>query len=270
MQTEQDRQNQMTATGGQAVSATTTRNRATAIVGMVVILVLPFVYLVLHRSHSGTVGASEQQPSAASAPDVATLEAAAKSNPTPANQINLSQAYINANKPGRAVPVLQMALATDPKNEIAWNNLCVAHTLLQDYMPAMDACNHALQIDPNYQLAKNNLKWTQDEKQKTVEALAAEEQTAPTDRSSSFYLAEGLTLLHLGDYDQAIKAWQLSLQRDPNNSLAANNIGTAYMMKQQPAMAVTWFQKAIALDPTLQLAKNNLAWANGELNKPAK
>jgi tetratricopeptide (TPR) repeat protein len=269
MQKEQIPQNQTTETGGQAVSATT-RSRAIAILGMVVIFVLPFAYLALHRGHSDTVGASEQRPPAASTPDVAALEAAASSNPTAANQINLSQAYINANTPGRAVAVLQILLASDPKNAIAWNNLCVAHTLLQDYMPALDACNHALQIDPNYQLARNNLKWAQDEKQKMVQALAAQEQTAPTDRNSSFYLAEGLTQLHLGDYDQAIKAWQLALQRDPNNALAANNIGTAYMMKQQPATAVTWFQKANTLDPTLQIAKNNLAWANGELNKPAK
>jgi len=270
MQNEQDPRHLTTETGVQVASAATARSRAIAILGMVVLLVLPLAYLALQRGHSDTVGASEQQPPAASAPNLATLEAAVRNNPTPTNRINLSQAYINANAPGRAVPVLQTLLASDPNNSIAWNNLCVAHTLLQEYMPAIDACNHALQIDPNYQLAKNNLKWTQQEKQKTVESLAAQEQTAPTDRNSSFYLAEGLTQLHLGDYDQAIKAWQIALQRDPSNALAANNIGTAYMMKQQPATAVTWFQKAIALDPSLQIAKNNLAWANGELNKPAK
>ena len=270
MHNEQDPQHQTIHTGVQAVSATTARSRAIVIAGMVILLVLPFAYLALHGSHFDTVGASEQQPSAASTASVATLEAAARSNPTSANQINLSQAYINNNAPGRAVPVLQGLLASDPNNLIAWNNLCVAHTLLQEYIPAMDACNHALQIDPGYQLARNNLKWAQNERQKAVEALAAQEQTAPTDRNSGFYLAEGLSQLHLGDYDQAIKAWQIALQRDPNNALAANNIGTAYMMKQQPATAITWFQKAIALDPSLQIAKNNLAWANSELNKPAK
>lgn len=273
MQNEQNPHNQTAENGGQAVyavSATPARSRAIPILGMVAILVLPFAYLALHRSHSDTVGASEQRQPAADASDISALEAAVKNSPTPANQINLSLAYINANAPGRAVPVLNMVLASDPNSLIAWNNLCVAHTLLQEYVPAMDACNHALQIDPNYQLAKNNLKWAQDEKQKTVEVLAAREQTGTAERNSGFYLAEGIDFLHIGDNDQAIKAWQRALQQDPGNALAANNIGTAYMMKQQPATAVTWFQKAIALDPTLQLAKNNLAWANGELSKPAK
>jgi tetratricopeptide (TPR) repeat protein len=270
MQNEQAPQNQATETGVQAVSPSTARSRAIAIVSMVVVLVLPFAYLALHRTHSDTVGATEQQPSPAAAPDIAALEAAARSNPTPANQINLSLAYINANAPGRAIPVLNTVIASDPKSSIAWNNLCVAHTLLQEYIPALDACNHALQIDPAYQLAKNNMKWAQDEKQKMVQTLSTQEQTAPADRNSSFYLAEGLNFLHVGDNDQAIKAWQQALQHDPRNALAANDIGTAYMLKQQPATAVTWFQKAIELDPALQLAKNNLAWANGELNKPAK
>ena len=179
MHNEQDPQHQTIHTGVQAVSATTARSRAIVIAGMVILLVLPFAYLALHGSHFDTVGASEQQPSAASTASVATLEAAARSNPTSANQINLSQAYINNNAPGRAVPVLQGLLASDPNNLIAWNNLCVAHTLLQEYIPAMDACNHALQIDPGYQLARNNLKWAQNERQKAVEALAAQEHRRP-------------------------------------------------------------------------------------------
>jgi hypothetical protein len=35
----------------------------------------------------------------------------------------------------------------------------------------------------------------------------------------------------------------------------------AAMLNKQPAEAIPWFQRAIELDPTMQLAKNNLAWA---------
>jgi tetratricopeptide (TPR) repeat protein len=95
-------------------------------------------------------------------------------------------------------------------------------------------------------------------------------QIAPALRNADSYLAEGLNYLHTGDYDQAIYAWQRVLSLDPANALAANNIGTAYMLKQQPSLAATWFQKAIALDPSQQIAKNNLAWARNELAKSSK
>jgi len=106
---------------------------------------------------------------------------------------------------------------------------------------------------------------------KAGRALAdAEQQTAPAARDAAFYINQGLSLLHLGENDQAIAAWQRALDLDAHNAVAANNIGTAYMLKQQPLTAIPWFEKAIAMDPSLQLAKNNLAWAHNELAKPAQ
>jgi tetratricopeptide (TPR) repeat protein len=239
-----------------------------AIVIVCAILLLPALYLFLH--HSSSVAAGMTQPVAAPAQDIAALETAARVSPTIDNRINLSRGYINANTPGRAIPVLLTVVAADPNNLLAWNNLCVAHTLVQDYKTALDDCHRAVQIDPTFQLAKNNLKWAGDEDQKAIDALAKLEQTPPADRDSKFYLAEGLSFLHTGDNDQAIKAWQRALDLDPTNTDAANNIGVAYMAMKQPASALKWFQKAAALDPSLQLAKNNIAWAQGELAKSPK
>jgi len=110
-----------------------------------------------------TANTADAQPSA---PSMASLEAAARNNPTVDNRINLSLAYINGNAPGMAIPVLQAVLATEPDNLIAWNNLCVAHIMQKDYTPALKECERAVQIDPTYQLAKNNLKWAQEESAK--------------------------------------------------------------------------------------------------------
>jgi len=237
------------------------RRRIVAILTACAVLALPIVYLILHHApaHAVFAGMPAQAPVG-----VAGLEQLVRTSPTAANRINLSLAYINGNQPGRAIPVLHAVLAEDKNNVIAWNNLCVANTLEMVYNDAIDECNNAVRLAPSYQLAKNNLKWAEDERQKTVQALAALEQTAPAARNAAFYLNEGLDHLHLGDNDQAIKAWQRTLELDPRNALAANNIGFAYMIKKQPASAIAWFQKAITLDPGMQLAKNNLAWAHDE------
>jgi len=240
----------------------TKSGRATAIFTACVLLALPLAYVALHRS-----GSTPQAATAAAGPNIAALEEAVRTNPTAANRINLSQAYIQGNTPARAVPVLQDVIAADANNQIAWNNLCVAHTMQQDYKPALEECNRAVAINPAFQLARNNLKWTQDENDKTIQSLATMEQTAPSARDAKFYLSEGMQFLHVGNYDQAIQSWQRALQLDPQNSIAANNIGTSYMFEKQPKLGAQWFQKALDIDPAFQLAKNNLAWANGEVVK---
>jgi len=201
---------------------------------------------------------------------ISSLEALVRTSPTAANRINLSLAYINDNQPGRAIPVLNSIIGEDEKNALAWNNLCVANTMLSAYKTAIEDCTRALQIAPDFQLARNNLKWVEDENRKAIVAITAQEQVAPARRDAASYMAEGLDDLHIGNYDQAIKAWQRTLDLDPKNALAANNIGTAYMLSKQSATAKSWFVKALALDPSLQIAKNNMAWAIDEETKPVK
>ena len=49
-----------------------------------------------------------------------------------------------------------------------------------------------------------------------------------------------------------------------HDAMAANNIGTALMLKHQPLHAEVWFRKAIDWDSSMQIARNNLVWAEGE------
>jgi tetratricopeptide (TPR) repeat protein len=201
---------------------------------------------------------------------ISSLEGLVRTSPTADNRINLSLAYINDNQPGRAIPVLNAIIGEDEKNALAWNNLCVANTMQLAYKTAIEDCNRALRIAPDFQLARNNLKWVEDENRKAIVAITAQEQVAPAKRDAASYLAEGLNDLHIGNYDQAIKAWQRTLDLDPKNALAANNIGTAYMLSKQPATAKSWFAKALALDPSLQIAKSNMAWVRDEEAKTVK
>ncbi len=104
----------------------------------------------------------------------------------------------------------------------------------------------------------------------TIKAISAQEQTDASKRDAAFYLTEGMNFLHVGNYDEAVHAWRRALDMDPRNAAAANDIGIAIMFQKHPAAAVPWFQKAIALDPTLQIAQNNLAWVRQEEAKAAK
>jgi Flp pilus assembly protein TadD len=229
--------------------------------GVAALLVaVPLVYLGIRTFSSQSGGSSAATNVEAAQTDLASLQSLAQESPTSSNRIKLSLAYINGGQPGQAIPVLNAVVAEDKTNAVAWNDLCVAHTLQKDYATAIDECNHALTLSPDFQLARNNLKWASDEKAKALGSNTVAEQATPA-HDGAFYLAEGLNDLHAGDYDQAIVAWREMLKLEPKSAIAANNIGTAYMMKKHPDEAAAWFNKAIEFDPGMQLAKNNLAWA---------
>jgi tetratricopeptide (TPR) repeat protein len=203
-------------------------------------------------------------------PTIEQEEEIVREHPTEDNRVNLSLAYIRAQEPGRAISLLSTLIAEDRSNVRAWNNLCVADTMQMHYNLAIAACHRALLLAPDFELAQNNLKWAEDEDRKAIAAVRAQEQIAPAFRDAASYLAEGLNDLDVGNYDQAIEAWRHVLRLDPANALAANDIGTAYMLRQQPELAIPWFQRAIAGDPNLQIASNNLAWARDELAKAGR
>ena len=87
-----------------------------------------------------------------------------KKQPSSQEIINLSQIYMTENKPKSAITLLRHATQINSSNPILYNNLCVAYALEKEYEHAIYACSQAIQLDPNFQLAKNNLAWAMQEK----------------------------------------------------------------------------------------------------------
>jgi tetratricopeptide (TPR) repeat protein len=239
---------------------------ARAVLPMAVFAAFMALFATAHPVFAGQAPTT-QAPATSTAQSVETLEAAVKTSPTPANRLDLSRAYINAGQPEHAILVLLSLVAEDKNNALAWNNLCVANILQQAYTAAVENCDRAIALEPNNQLARNNLRWARDEQRKAISDLVAGQKTPPASRDAAFYVDEGLSQLNAGHTDAAIASWQRALELDPRNALAANNIGDAYMVKKQPDTALQWFLKASMIDPTLQLAKNNMVWAIAEKSK---
>lgn len=243
------------------------RNRIIKIGILLVLLLLPIVYLFFKTQ--GTPDLQQQQPIANQAPaiDLAALEKTAKENPSFDNLINLSIAYINNNLPAKSIDYLKKALELNPKSAVAYNNLGVANIMIAHYQNGIDACEKAIAIDSSFQLAKNNLKWGLDEKNKWEASIQFQEKTPENKRNVNFYVDYGMNYFKAGEYDKSIEIWSEIFLIEPNNTIALNNIGTSFMLKNQYDDAISLFKKAITLEPGNQLAKNNLAWAMDEKNK---
>jgi len=63
------------------------------------------------------------------------------------------------------------ALELDPNVAPAYNNMCIAYGELKKWNKAIDACRRAVELNPDFQLAKNNLDWV-------VKMLAEQAQNA--------------------------------------------------------------------------------------------
>ncbi len=85
-------------------------------------------------------------------------------NPNELNYLNLSLYYFQGKLYQESAKMAEKVVSINPRNIAAYNNLCAANIMLGEFDKAIEAANKALEIDPNYQLTKNNLQWAKDVK----------------------------------------------------------------------------------------------------------
>jgi tetratricopeptide (TPR) repeat protein len=228
----------------------------------VAVLVVCVLIAVLFNNPKGSAKVENNNTQAV---NLDTLEKATAANPTSENVIKLTATYINSNVPGRAFPYLKALIKKEPNNALAYNNLGVANIMLKNYMQGIEACTKAIQLDTSFQLAKNNLKWGIDERNKVLNAIDQLNKSTPDKKDNAYYTQLGFDYFQVGDYDKSISTWQDGLQKFPSaDAVYYNNIGSALVLKKQYDAAITDFNKVLATDPNNQLAKNNIDWAKSE------
>jgi Flp pilus assembly protein TadD len=80
-------------------------------------------------------------------------------NLSAADLLNQSLALYYAGRYRECIDACFKALEKQPNYAEAYNNICTAYNNLQKYDSAAWACSKALELKPDFQLAKNNLNW---------------------------------------------------------------------------------------------------------------
>ena len=136
------------------------------------------------------------------------------------------------------------------------------------YEKALSLVNKALAKSPNH-LSSMSLKealipYTKS-KNEQVEILITKLNNDPQNEDIILNLTEKLYTLQR--YDEAILYCENAIEINIKSKFVYNNLCACYNQKEEWLKAKSACEKALILDPDFQLAKNNLNWALGGLNK---
>ncbi|MBD2644553.1 tetratricopeptide repeat protein, partial [Aphanizomenon sp. FACHB-1401] len=167
-----------------------------------------------------------------------------------------------------AVTAYQKAIELDPNYAIAYNNLGNALYYQKKLDGAVTAYQKAIELDPNYAIAYNNLGNALSDQKKLDEAVAAYQKAIELDPNYAIaYNNLGNALSDQKKLDEAVAAYQKAIELDPNYAIAYNNLGNALSDQKKLDEAVAAYQKAIELDPKLAIAYYNLGNALSDQKK---
>jgi len=76
---------------------------------------------------------------------------------------------------------------------------------------------------------------------------------------SDGYKARGLAYHYRGDYDRALEEYKKAVERNPNNSMAINNISAIFLEKGHLLEAIRWSRRGFKISPQYNWSRLNLA-----------
>ena len=87
--------------------------------------------------------------------------------PPAASYLNVSRQLFQAGKYRECIHVAKEALKLDPNSDVAYNNIAAARSAMGMWDDAIAAAYQAVRIDPAFALARNNLAWAVEQKRRT-------------------------------------------------------------------------------------------------------
>jgi tetratricopeptide (TPR) repeat protein len=99
----------------------------------------------------------------------------------------------------------------------------------------------------------------------TSALLSVASATSATD--SRREVDRGMGLFREKRYPEAAQAFEMALKYNPNNVLAANNLGFTYVKMERLPEAIAWYEKTLVLDPLRALAYANLGDAYAKVGR---
>jgi protein O-GlcNAc transferase len=236
------------------------------------------------------------------------LEAAARAQKHPLSadiEAMYARALAATHQPGAAIIHMKQAVAADPRNAGALDDLGSLYAMQKDWRNAEESFHAALAVNPSlasahlhlglalgaeqrpgaaeelseelnraYQLDPDNptinlelgrLLAANGDDQQAIQLLQRAYALMPQSADAAYQL--GLALQRSNRMSEAIPLFQSAAAADPNNPDILANLGMALCQQQKATQAVPLLQKAVQLAPNKPIAHQNLAAAYIQLSQ---
>ena len=170
---------------------------------------------------------------------------------------NIGILYGNIGNLELAIYHYKKAININPKQSQAFNNLGNAYQKLGNKIDAEKSYKSALKINPLFVDAKNNLGTLLMDDEKYADAIPLFKDVINKNPNfSQAYSNLANVFRRIGNLKEAEKLNKLSLQIEPNNPSALNNIGLLLMDENKINLAIDQFLKAIKFEKNSKTIKN--------------
>jgi tetratricopeptide (TPR) repeat protein len=161
----------------------------------------------------------------------------------------------------------QKAIQLNPNYSESPDSLGVALAAQGRFDEAIECYRKAIQINPNYSAALNNLGVALVAEGRFDEAIENYYKAIQLNPNNPKVLTNlGVALADKGRFDEAIKNYRQAIQLNPNFFEALNNLGHALTAQGRFDEAIEYYRQAIQVNPNSSDARSNPA---GELNNLA-
>ncbi len=154
----------------------------------------------------------------------------------------------------------QEAVACNPRNDRAYNNLGKVYLDRKEYRKAQEQFETALKIRPTNPYAQLNLGLALAHQGRLGEAIVAFKRVLrlrPNDAEALYNIALAYHRLHL--YEDAEKYYKKALKANPRYENAALNLANLHMEQKKPKEAITLLKRFLKTNPTSYDVAFNLA-----------
>lgn len=185
-----------------------------------------------------------------------------------ANQLNSQGIQLkNKGKNKEAAELYNKAIAIYPSLCHPYNNLAIIKEDEANYNKALEYYDIAISINPSYALAYDNKGVLLNKLKRFREAIVCLDSALKYDKqNANYYVERSYSKLNINDYLGTIDDCKKALALNPNHEIACNNMGYAYSMLGDEENALKYYNLSLKIKPDYDLAianKNNLLFKRG-------
>lgn len=169
--------------------------------------------------------------------------------------------YVNLELWANAKKYFESVVKFESEDATSWFYLAKCYEKLGDAVSAKNAYITVINLRPEYKEAYTSLCIVLMKLNEQVDAIKYSEQAKTFEDDYIFDFIIGTAYMKNKEFDKALPALKLALEKEPRNLGTLNSLGTCYMATGNAAQAIVTYERALEINPKAPMAYYNIGSA---------